>query len=159
VRGKTAHRLLLRGDGVVGLLVVLIGDWVLKSMVRLGFARSPPSPPDPLSRQRARGGIARVHAGDLRYFHLVTAQRLVLRGHGVVRLLMVLSWGFGSLSLWCAWVCAVATLTPRPPLPPAGEGEKRARARGRSVIFSPGNRARGITVLLPSPRVGERGRG
>jgi hypothetical protein len=25
-----------------------------------------------------------------------------------------------------AWVCAVTTLTPRPPLPPAGEGEQRA---------------------------------
>jgi len=34
------------------------------------------------------------------------------------------------ISLVCAWVCADTTLTPRPPLPPAGEGEKRAARWG-----------------------------
>ena len=34
-----------------------------------------------------------------------------------------------SLRYCGAWVCADTTLTPRPPLPPAGEGEKRALAR------------------------------
>gem|GEM_PF-3540238 len=38
--------------------------------------------------------------------------------------------GCGDLSALCVGVCAVATLIPRPLLPPAGEGEERARARG-----------------------------
>ena len=43
---------------------------------------------------------------------------------------------WGCLSLCCDWVCADTTLTPRPPLPPAGEGEKRARARASCTIFT-----------------------
>ena len=35
----------------------------------------------------------------------------------------------------------------------------RAVARVRVAQFLPGNRVRGFIVLLPSPRVGERGRG
>jgi hypothetical protein len=45
--------------------------------------------------------------------------------------------------------CADTTLNPRP----------LASASERSSLFSPGNRARGFTVLLPSPRVGERAGG
>gem|GEM_PF-1759290 len=51
--------------------------------------------------------------------------------------------GVARVRFWCAWGCAVTTLTPRPPLPPAGEGGKRARVRSKV-----------LTVLLPSARVG-----
>ena len=56
-----------------------------------------------------------------------------------------------------AWVCAVTTLTPRPPLPPAGEGERRARARASCALFSPANCQQCLTVLLPSPASGRGG--
>ena len=56
-----------------------------------------------------------------------TAQRLLLRWYVAERLSARVLGDWGGLSLLCAWVCADTTLTPRPPLPPAGEGEKRAR--------------------------------
>ena len=101
----------------------------------LGFARPPPSSPGPLSRQRARGGRA-CFARD-RARGLKCLVRLSLRGHHphppapspasgrggdslVLRAIVQ-----GGLSVWCACVCAVTTLIPRPLLPPAGEGEAR----------------------------------
>jgi hypothetical protein len=92
-------------------------------------------------------------------FVAVLATDLSDQGQGRAAAAIKRNAALGCVSFLFAWVCAVATLTPRPPLPPAGEGEKRARARGRSALFSPGNCARGLTVLLPSPRVGERGWG
>jgi len=58
-----------------------------------------------------------------------TAQRLLFgRGWGG-EVVCGFDWRFGFVKLCGAWGCAVTTLTPRPPLPPAGEGEKRALAR------------------------------
>jgi hypothetical protein len=48
---------------------------------------------------------------------------------------------------------------PPAPSPASGRGGDALVARGRSGQFSPANRGGGFTVLLPSPRVGERGRG
>jgi hypothetical protein len=79
------------------LLMVLIGDWIFKSMVRLGLRGHHPHPPAP-SPASGRGGEMCLRA----------SMRSVC-----VRCL-------------CAWVCADTTLTPRPPLPPAGEGERCA---------------------------------
>jgi hypothetical protein len=53
--------------------------------------------------------------------------------------------GVARVRCYHAWFCAATTLTPRPPLPPAGEGGKRARVRSKV-----------LTVLLPSTRVGEK---
>ena len=83
-----------------------------------------------------------------------TAQRLLLRWYVAERLSARVLGDWGGLSLLCAWICAVTTLTPRPPLPPAGEGEKRAAARGRSALFSPGNRAQ-PRASPPRPLAGE----
>jgi len=51
-------------------------------------------------------------------------------------------WGFGFVKLCGAWVCAVATLTPRPPLPPAGEGEKARAFRAMPRPAGEGGKAR-----------------
>jgi hypothetical protein len=45
-----------------------------------------------------------------------------VRGRTAQRLLLGGDWG--GVSAFCAWVCAVTTLTPRPPFPPAGQGEQ-----------------------------------
>jgi len=41
-----------------------------------------------------------------------------------------------GVSAWCACVCAVTTLTPRPPLPPAGEGETRLPRQAICAILT-----------------------
>ena len=66
-----------------------------------------------------------------------------MRGRTAQRLLLGGDWG--GVSAFCAWVCAVTTLTPRPPLPPAGEGEQRARGG------APGPAGQGEQWVLSSP--------
>ena len=62
MRGKTAHRLPLRGAGGERLTALRLGNLGAQVFCALGVARTPPSPPGPLSRQRARGGSALTHA-------------------------------------------------------------------------------------------------
>ena len=77
-----------------------------------------------------------------------TAQRLLLRWYVAERLSARVLGDWGGLSLLCVWVCAVTTLTPRPPLPPAGEGEKRAMGDARPCV-SRGRSAFAQTRVLP----------
>ena len=52
-----------------------------------------------------------------------------------------LAWDWGGVSGLCVWICADTTLTPRPPLPPAGEGEKRARMGDDAQVSERGGAA------------------
>ena len=99
-----------------------------------------------------------------------SAQRLLFgRGWGG-EVVCGFDWRFGFVKLWCAWGCAVATLTPRPPLPPAGEGGKRVRMRSlardcdcasmRSVgVKLCGAWGCAVTTLTPRPPLPPAGEG
>jgi hypothetical protein len=89
----------------------------------------------------------------------MTAHRLLLRGDGVVRLLMVLIGDWIFKSMVRLGLRGRGAPPPPPPPPPGRGGEARACRRAICAIFTWGDRARLLTVLLPSPRVGERGRG
>jgi hypothetical protein len=126
------------------------GFWVCKLFVRLGLRGHHPHPPAP-SPASGRGGAARALtrvSGEfwgqrvrwrIARFCLCFAplapgrgEGLGVRGKSAQWLLLRLGfcdWDWGGVSCFCAWVCAVTTLTPRLPLPPAGEGEQRTRAR------------------------------
>ena len=112
-----------------------------KLLVRLGLRGRHPHPPAP-SPASGRGGEARLALGQSDGSDRSDRSDRSVPRQAIARSLGLCP-GPRCISVLCAWVCAVTTLTPRPPLPPAGEGEKRvggtvpASGRGGEARFAP----------------------